>query len=108
MPEALDELGVSSCEEFLNTYFNVDENDSKRLIQSMAYDSGLCVPQDLEKARNLYEELYQENADLLEIFVARLALIYSYGPQNLRNENKAIFYFKQAVIYSAIRSSFFF
>lgn len=94
---ALKILNVNNCNELKDTYFN-DTVDTNIAVQASAYEIGLCTKQNLSKSINLYEQLHQDSDDAF-LAALRLALIYSYGPKNLRDYKRAKFMKKQIAIY---------
>lgn len=90
-------FSVSSCTEFRNQYFEQDTSNARFLIQAVAYDLGICMPQNFEQAAGLYEEAIKDSGPDITPKM-RLALIYEYGPHALRNTKRANFLFKQIAI----------
>lgn len=89
-----------------NPFFEAGENkkDCSQIIKddllpasAFAYDFGLCVKQDLRKAKDLYERAIQEELVIPQISL-RLGLIYKFGPYDLRNEERYTFLMKQTAI----------
>ena len=95
--QAMAELGVRNCEELLAEYFDLEKDDPKIIVQASIYDIGLCVERDLAKAAALYEHGYNTVPKALPSTV-RLALIYGFGPSELRNLQKSDFFMKQSAI----------
>jgi len=98
---ALKEIGLETCDAFFQEYFETEADDPKITIQAMAYDMGLCVEQDLEKARTLYEQGFKITPFFPNMPI-RLALIYEFGPEDLRNPERADFLMKQSAIFLAV------
>jgi hypothetical protein len=67
------------------------------LNNTLAHDLGICMHQDLAKAAALYKDLYKEHGGYYTPF--RLALLHGYGPRNLRDKDKARFYFMETAIF---------
>ncbi|MCC7305331.1 MAG: hypothetical protein IT558_03620 [Alphaproteobacteria bacterium] len=94
---ALKAAGAKSCEEFTKKYFSASSDAITIAMQAAAYDTGLCVLQDLKKAAELYEKIFQQEPDPL-VVPLRLALIYHFGPPELQDRERAHFLYKQSVI----------
>ena len=94
----LRELKINSCQSFVSQYLESKKEDLQTItIQALAYDGAICTAQNLPKA----EKLYQKSFSLAPIFPnlpLRLALIYAYGPSELRDINAAIFLYKQTAL----------
>lgn len=98
LPMALEEANLESCEEFTETYINIDQTRyDSLLMRAIAYDAGICFEQDLSKAVQLYDKAFRE-IDFLLLPPIRPALIYEFGPQEVRNAEKAAFLMKQSAI----------
>ena len=100
LKQGLEDLGVKNCQEFFAKYFNSEDNYPQIAFQASAYDSGVCVEQDLAKAASLYEQSYK--IDPNAFLATRLALIYRYGPTAMRAPEKSDFFMKQSAITLAI------
>lgn len=89
---------LKNCDKFNEKYFSKDSDDVTNIVmQATAYDLGLCRKQDLEKSLRLYiEAFYRE--PLIPNAPLRAGLIYEFGPQELRNKQKADFFMKQSAI----------
>jgi hypothetical protein len=94
----LAEIGSGSCEAFVARYIDAPAtNDFATFVRGLAYDKGLCVQQDLDKAVQYYETSVIWYHPILSP-VLRLALIYDYGPRRLRNRSRGDFLFRQAAV----------
>ncbi|MDH5722948.1 MAG: hypothetical protein OEY94_06470 [Alphaproteobacteria bacterium] len=108
--EIIKQYNANSCDELTEKYFNpenlhnlekgkiLDPELTSIIFKAMAYDTGLCVEQDLEKAVMFYEQSGVSGFPMI-ILTIRIALIYSNGPEIVKNDEKAEFYFKQTAIY---------
>jgi len=96
--DILTEEGYEDCDEYKeNLFLNDKKNElERRYLTAFSYEIGICVEQNIEKALEAYLKIYDD--ELLGFFTIRPAVIYRYGPQNLRDKEKADFFFKQAVI----------
>lgn len=93
---ALQKLHVDSCDQFLKSYIQ-DQKLEKDAIRAAAYEMGLCVKQDLGKAKDLYEAAYDHSgASFMEPL--RLTILYEFGPESIRNKDRAEFMARQAAI----------
>lgn len=101
---ALEEQNLKNCDEFIEKYFNTNINDPKKMMQGVAYETGICVPQDLSKALSVYEKISDTEAILsYPAIYLRQAFLYESGPEDLRNPEKADFLMKQfAITFSII------
>ena len=90
-------FSVSTCEDFKEKYFSREAEPARFLARASAYDFGVCMPQDFEKAAFFYEEALARHQNSI-MSQMRLALIYSYGPKTLRKPDRASFLFKQTAI----------
>ena len=95
--EALEKLNVSDCAEFLETHLEPSGSKYNLIWVANAYDVGLCGEQNLELAKKYYEERIEEGIFTF-LTPLRLALIYSFGPQELRNTERADYMYKQTAI----------
>ena len=97
IPLALEKIKSKNCDEFLDRYLDVDHNDPKTMIQAFAYEVGLCVEQDIVKARDLYDSFFKV-APFSPISPIHLSAIYAFGPEQVKNPLRAEFFMKQSVI----------
>jgi len=95
--ELFAEYEVDTCEEFKEKYLTSDAENAL-FMQAMTYQLGICIPQDLHKAQKLYQELYNDAPADLGPFAIWLGMIYQYGPEDIRNLDKARFFYKQAIL----------
>ncbi|MGH1375603.1 MAG: hypothetical protein ACRBCK_04560 [Alphaproteobacteria bacterium] len=95
----LTNLNVANCQDL-----PIMLDTSLSFVQALIHEKGICHDQDLQKAITLYETaISQHQATLLSSL--RLALIYRYGPYNLRDREKSFFLFKQIAIETVSLSS---
>jgi len=97
----LKKANIKNCEEFKDKYFGDNAHDPELIMQAYSYEAGLCAQQDLSKAKDLYEESFKR-MPFPPNFPVRLALIYEFGPDNLRNPARADFLMKQTAIFLAV------
>jgi len=98
--EALKQLNVGSCDELIKKYALSKQEPIAPYIHGLMFDIGICVKQNLTKAAELYEQHPKNISNHLAITL-RLALIYTYGPKDIRNESKANVLYKQTAIFLA-------
>ena len=94
---ALEKVKFTSCPDFLDHISKIAPDNPDIFLAGMAYDIALCVPQNLKTARDLYESALKA-ARGFPIIPVRLALIYAYGPEELRNPARSEFLIKQSAI----------
>ncbi len=103
--EALRSIGLDSCADYIKTHFKASDDDtreaSRRVLEAIAYERGFCVAQDLSRALALYTYLYQNDL-MIETWCVKMAMLYAYGPPEIRAPEKAGFYFRQAAIHTAV------
>ncbi|MCK6417844.1 MAG: hypothetical protein L6Q57_02755 [Alphaproteobacteria bacterium] len=90
-------MGVDDCREFQQKFFESQATDISIAIQALAYESGLCVSQNLDKAREAYEQAFERTPSHPYVSL-RLGLLYAFGPASSRNEARARFFMRQTVI----------
>jgi hypothetical protein len=94
----LTEIGSNNCDTFIARYITAPPQSSFAVfIRGVAYDKGLCVPQDLDKAVEYYERSVIWYHPIISP-ILRLALIYKYGPHHLHDSVRAEYLFRQAAI----------
>lgn len=100
----LDKSGFASCDEWLASHPSPQDENSMYQLYGMLYDLGVCYERDLHKAVEMYEKVEKTNF-LLYTATGRLAIIYAYGPEDLRNEERAEFFFLQTAIFLSFFTS---
>jgi hypothetical protein len=94
----LAEIGSGNCQAFVDRYIKpAPTNDFAIFARGLAYDKGLCVPQDLAKAVEYYERSVIWYHPIISPLL-RLGMIYDYGPRRLHNGSRADYLFRQAAI----------